>query len=356
MLYITRHPYLLVLNIIYSTCYYYKLLVYNICIKLLYYSQDVIALIVQTIFWPIIIIIWLSKPQHKKEDKSKKKKTQQTGPTTIFPIKPEISAYPETWIVLSSYRIYMTYICLFGMKSCYTALRAMRGIRDWVLRSTSFIMNVLMALPPPEPPPCTSRKKDDTSSGNNTESSVKSDVTDTDEGKSSNTTMKVSFETNKILRSAATLQFDTDAVLLFKDSCVTDGMTPSKADYIPGTYTPLTCMDSYLGSGGTGAICGYGTAQYHVKDDMGQQCTITVPGMAYSPTVPHRLLAPQYLQKVERQAREKDSSIFHSATGKTGTYTEETISTLTFNHGMNVTTITHLPGARVPALYVNVGV
>ena len=86
------------------------------------------------------------------------------------------------------------------------------------------------------------------------------------------------------------------------DSCVTDGMTPSLHDFEPGTYK-TTPPSSYVGSGGNGQILGYVTASYVVTSDDGIQYKMKVPNMAHSPTVPHRLLAPQYLKKIERIQR-----------------------------------------------------
>ena len=80
-----------------------------------------------------------------------------------------------------------------------------------------------------------------------------------------------------------------------------------------------------------------------------------VPNMAHSPTVPHRLLAPQYLKKIERLEREQDGTIFQLAEKKTGLTIDKTHSILVYGHGMHVKTIHHLPGASVPAMHVNVG-
>ena len=113
----------------------------------------------------------------------------------------------------------------------------------------------------------------------------------------------VCFSGSGVLQSADTILFDTDLVLLFIDSCVTDGMTPSLEDFEPGTYQESS-LANFVGSGGNGRILGHGTAQYVVNDNDGVRYTLRIQGMAYSPTVPHQLVVPQYLKKIERLKRE----------------------------------------------------
>ena len=80
------------------------------------------------------------------------------------------------------------------------------------------------------------------------------------------------------------------------------------------------------------------------------------PGMAYSPAVPHRLMAPQFLQKIERVLREHDKTLFHSEKRCTSLDIQEKIFVLAYDHGKQEKIITHLPGVGVPAVYANLGV
>ena len=77
--------------------------------------------------------------------------------------------------------------------------------------------------------------------------------------------------------------------------------------------------------------------------------------MAHSPTVPHLLLAPQYLKKIERIQKEENPYIFQSADQTTGLIIDETFSTLIYGHGIHTKLIKHLPVALVPAMRVNIG-
>ena len=168
---------------------------------------------------------------------------------------------------------------------------------------------MIINLPPPQPPPNNGTAQDTEGVEpkreqvkTNSDNLSASDTNDLHNKVSSQMaeSINICFDSNRLLRSADTIPFDTDSVLLFLDSCVTDGMTPHKSDFKAGTYNELTTNESYLGSGGSGAILGHGTAQYIITDDTGEQYTMEIPGMAYSPAVPHRLLAPQFIQKIER--------------------------------------------------------
>ena len=125
-------------------------------------------------------------------------------------------------------------------------------------------------------------------------------------------------------------------------------MTPHKNDFKAGTYKELSTTESYLGSGGSGAILGHGTEQYIITDDMGDPYTIEIPGMAYSPAVPHRLLALQFIQNTERLKRENDSEIFHATTTRTGIDIQEAHSVLTYDHGKREKNITYTAGTPTP--------
>ena len=108
---------------------------------------------------------------------------------------------------------------------------------------------------------------------------------------------KVCFNGNECVRSADNIPFDSDAVLVFLDSCVTDGITPSISDFEHGTYKQVKEPSGFVGSGGPGAILGYGTVIYSIVSDDGELYNMRIPNMGYSPEVPHRLLAPQYVKK-----------------------------------------------------------
>ena len=83
-------------------------------------------------------------------------------------------------------------------------------------------------------------------------------------------------------RSAGNINWDTDCIEIFMDSCVTGGCTFEKDDYVPGTFkscdpTPM------LGSGGSVEIKGYGLAHYDILDDNGEAYTLYVPEQPYVP-------------------------------------------------------------------------
>lgn len=132
-----------------------------------------------------------------------------------------------------------------------------------------------------------------------------------------------------------------------------DGMAPSLQDFEPGSYRPVTEISNFVGSGGLGSILRYGTSRYIMTSDKRIKQKMCIPNMAHSPIVLHRLLAPQFLQKVERLEQEKNEDIFQSTTRQTGLTINEKYSTLCYRHDIHTETIKHLPGASIPAMYVN---
>ena len=157
--------------------------------------------------------------------------------------------------------------------------------------------------------------------------------------------------TSEACLSTDNIFFDSDTDLLYLDTCATDSMSPYLQDFVPGTFTPLHDLPDVKGSGGSLQIKGYDTVRYSVVSDDGHSYVIEIPDTAYIPTLDYRLLAPQYLKKVERL----QGLVDHEGNFTTGFNVDETYSILRYNGGKHSITIQHIPSARVPAMPINRG-
>ena len=157
--------------------------------------------------------------------------------------------------------------------------------------------------------------------------------------------------TGEACHSTDNIFFDSDTDLLYLDTCATDSMSPYAQDFIPGTFVPIDDCPDVKGSGGNLQIKGYGTVRYSVVSDDGITYVLEVPDTAFVPTLDYRLLAPQYLKKVERI----QGLVDHDGKFTTGFQVDETFSTLRYNGGKHTITIKHIPSARVPAMSINKG-
>ena len=106
--------------------------------------------------------------------------------------------------------------------------------------------------------------------------------------------------TEEACHSTDSIFFDSDGDLLYLDICATDSMSPYVEDYIPSTFVPIDNLPDVKGSGGALPVKGYGTVRYSAMSDDGHSYVIEIPDMAFIPDLDYRLLAPQYLKKVER--------------------------------------------------------
>lgn len=171
------------------------------------------------------------------------------------------------------------------------------------------------------------------------------------QGWTHNIVQPCAFSTNPPTRSADAISFDSDSYHVFIDTCVTDGITPDKNDFIHGTFVPSATTSTVEGSGGVCEILGRGTVAYVIKDDNGENYTMTIPGVAYAPSIGYRLLSPQYIKQVERETGIFDPTI----SPPTQCVIDEGFSILRFDSGRRQCTIKHLPDCKVPAILVNNG-
>ena len=80
---------------------------------------------------------------------------------------------------------------------------------------------------------------------------------------------------------------------MFLDTCVTDGATPFKNDFLPNTLVPT--IENMEGSGRKSTIHGYSSITYCVQTDDGSEVTIKVNNQPYFPNLEFCLLAPQQI-------------------------------------------------------------
>ena len=157
--------------------------------------------------------------------------------------------------------------------------------------------------------------------------------------------------TEEACHSTDNIFFDSDGDLLYLDTCATDSMSPFLEDFIPGTYVPIVDIPDVKGSGGPLPVKGYGTARYSAISDDGHTYVLEIPDTAFIPSLDYRLLAPQYLKKVERLQGVVDAN----GNFTTGFHVDEDFSTLRYNGGNHICTIRHILAARVPAMPINRG-
>ena len=98
-------------------------------------------------------------------------------------------------------------------------------------------------------------------------------------------------------------------------------------------------------------ILGRGTVAYEIKDDNGENYTMTIPGVAYAPSIGYCTLSPQYIKQVEQETGIFDPTI----SPPTQCVIDEGFSILSFDSGRRQCTIKDLPDCKVPALLVNTG-
>ena len=95
------------------------------------------------------------------------------------------------------------------------------------------------------------------------------------------------------LRSTDNIKFDSDSVDVFLGTCVTDGATPFKNNFLPNTFVPT--IENMEGSGGTLKIQGYVSITYRVQTDDVSKVTIKVNNQPFVPNLKFHLLAPQQI-------------------------------------------------------------
>ena len=157
--------------------------------------------------------------------------------------------------------------------------------------------------------------------------------------------------TGEACHSTDSIFFDSDSDLLYLDACTTDSMSPCMADFIAGTFVPISYCPDVKGSGGALQIKGYGTVRYSVTSDGGHSHVLEISDTAFILSLDYRLFAPQYLKTIERlQVLADDNEEF-----ATGFSVGEEFSTLRYNGGKHKHNIRHIPSARVPAMLINLG-
>ena len=90
--------------------------------------------------------------------------------------------------------------------------------------------------------------------------------------------------------------FDSDAYDICVDTGALSTCTPSKDDYIDGSYVPLTGA-TINGIASRLNVVGYGTICWVITDDNGDPIHVEIDRVLHIPDVPTRLLSPQQLVK-----------------------------------------------------------
>ena len=84
------------------------------------------------------------------------------------------------------------------------------------------------------------------------------------------------------LQSTDNIEFDSDSVDVFLDTCVITGATPFNNDFLPNTFFPTIKIE---GSGGKLTIHGYSSITYRVQTDDVSNVTIKVKNRPYVPNL-----------------------------------------------------------------------
>ena len=95
------------------------------------------------------------------------------------------------------------------------------------------------------------------------------------------------------LRSTDNIEFDSDSVNVFLNTCMTAGGTPSKHHFLPNTFVPT--IENMEGSGGKLTIHGYGSIAIRIQTDDGSMVTIKIKNQPFVPNLKFRLLAPNQI-------------------------------------------------------------
>ncbi len=90
--------------------------------------------------------------------------------------------------------------------------------------------------------------------------------------------------------------FDSDAFDICVDTGASSTCTPSKDDFIPDTYVPITGA-TINGIASGLEVSGYGTIRWVITDDDGDPIDIEIDRVLHIPKVPTRLLSPQQFVK-----------------------------------------------------------